>query len=336
MKRKFFVFLAFIVFLTAFLPFDAAYAEPTEVEVYLGGTHLSVDMVTDGLVVVGFAEVPTAAGMLSPAKAAGLAVGDVLWAIDDAPVRTRYDVQRALLAAEGGTVSLSVARDGQSLTLFATPAYVATDGYVLGVYLREGVEGVGTLTYVRAGDHTFAALGHGVEDPDTGGLPAPFRAKVYASRITDVVKGQAGEAGELRGTVGEGSPIGTVTANTPLGLYGHADEAMYAGRPKVKVASRGEVKEGDAVVVCALRDEAPRGYAVRITAVRRQSSPEPKGISLQVTDPRLLAATGGIVQGMSGSPILQNGRLVGAVTHVLVDDPTSGYGVYIDFMLAEG
>ena len=143
----------------------------------------------------------------------------------------------------------------------------------------------------------------------------------------------AGFTGELQGTVCAGDPIGDVAANTSLGIYGTADSAMYRHLPKVKVASRNMVEEGDAVIVCALGSEAPRYYAVRITQCKRQFEPQPKGLSITVTDQRLLRQTGGIVQGMSGSPILQNGRLVGAVTHVTVDDPAKGYGVYIDFML---
>jgi len=337
-KKRFFVLVFLLVFVFALLPTEVAFAEPSsgETEVYLGGTHLSVDLVGEGLVVLGFADVTTPDGTASPARLSGVEVGDVLRSVDGIPIHTRYDVQRALDESAGRPVSLSVYRDGRRLTLYAVPAYSARDGYLLGVYLKDGVQGVGTLTYVRCDTHAFAALGHGVNDPDTEELAAPYHATVYASRITDVVKGRAGEAGELKGTLLEGAPIGTVSANTQLGLYGLAEPAMYAELPRVKVASRDEVKEGDAVVVCALTSDKPRYYAIRITACRKQSEAEPKGISFRVTDNRLLSLTNGVVQGMSGSPILQDGKLIGAVTHVMMDDPSAGYGVYIDFMLEEG
>lgn len=335
MKKRFFVVLFLFVFAFALCPVGVAAGEPvaTETEVYLGGTHLSIDLVQDGLVVMGFADVRTAEGTVCPARTAGIEVGDVLWQIDGTPIRTRFDVQRALLASNGNPVAMSVHRDGQQLTLYAVPAQSRDEGLLLGVYLKDGVQGVGTLTYVRCDTHDFAALGHGVVDPDTDQLADLYRGKVYASRVTDIVKGRAGEAGELKGTLLEGPVIGTVSANTQLGIYGKAEPLMYADLPRVKVASRGEVAEGDAVVVCALTDEAPRYYAIRITACKKQDASAPKGISFRVTDNRLLSATGGVVQGMSGSPILQNGRLIGAVTHVLMDDPAEGYGVYIDFML---
>lgn len=336
MKKRYFIAVFLLVFVLSLCPLGTAFAEPNELEVYLGGTHLSVDMVADGLVVLDYADITTPEGTVSPAKSAGVEVGDVLRRIDDTPIRTRYDVQRALLEADGDPVTLSVYRDGQPLTLYAVPAWSQSDGYLLGVYLKDGLKGVGTLTYVRCDTHTFAALGHGVVDPDTDRLATPFRGKVYASHVVDIVKGRVGEAGELRGTLSEGSAVGTVTANTDLGLFGHAYEAMYQGLPRVKVATRDRVEEGDAVIVCALTSDSPRYYAIRITACRKQAAAGPKGISFRVTDSRLLSQTNGIVQGMSGSPILQNGRLVGAVTHVMMDDPAEGYGVYIDFMLDRG
>lgn len=323
------VLLAILLCLTVAVPTAVATAE--EIEVYLGGTHIGVDMVEDGLVVMGFGNVPTPIGERCPAKEGGVEVGDVLYAIDGEPVRTRYDVERAVAAAGGLPVLVGLYRNGTNVERTVTPIESA-DGYLMGVYLKDGIQGVGTLTFVRA-DRRFAALGHGIEDPDTGKLATPYRAKAYAADINSIVKGATGRPGELQGAVGEGRPIGTVEANTDLGIYGVADPAMYEHLPKVKVARRNEVEVGDAVIVTTLMGDKPRYYAVKITQCRRQNEPQQKGLSITVVDQRLLDKTGGIVQGMSGSPILQNGRLVGAVTHVTVDQPTMGYGVYIDFML---
>lgn len=335
MRRSLFVLLAVVVLVLSVCPLGYAYAQPTDIQVYLGGTHLSVDMVQDGLVVMGFADVRQADGTRSPARESGLLEGDILRLIDGNPVRTRYDVQQALQRSSGRVVVLEINRAGQALTLYALPADTP-EGYLLGVFLKQGVQGIGTLTYVRCDAPTYAALGHGIVDPDTGALAEPYHGRVYASTITDVIEGRQGAAGELRGSVCDGASIGTVTANTDYGVFGKAEPTMYAGLQKVYVTPRERVHEGDAVIVCTLDGDAVGYYAARITACRRQDAPRQKGMTIKVTDSRLIAKTGGIVQGMSGSPILQDGRLVGAVTHVTLDDPTEGYGVYADFMLMHG
>ena len=329
MKRVFFaILIGILVAATAIVPAQAA-AE-AEIEVYLGGTQLGICTVRDGLVVMGFA--PVRAEGDCPALDAGLAVGDVLIAIDGHVVRTRADVQQCLALAAGRGVDMTVMRDGVRKDMLATP--VLRDGqYLLGVYLRDGVEGIGTLTYVRCDTHGFGALGHAIENLDTGEPAMLYHAIAYKTKVTDVVKGVRGTPGELKAPVG-GDEVGTVTKNTALGVYGQAEPAMYEGLERVKVGGRQHVHEGDAVLVCALGEDNPRYYAVRIVQCQRQSLPAAKGMRIRVTDPRLLALTGGIVQGMSGSPIMQDGRLIGAVTHVTVDDPAEGYGVYVDFMLA--
>ena len=296
-----------------------------ETQVYLGGVPLGIRPVQQGLVVRGLATV----GDFPSPCAGAVQVGDVLLAVDDNPVQTRTDVARAL-AADGPTVTLHLLRDGRSLAAAVRPMVDSDGAPRLGLYLVDGLEGVGTLTFVTANTHCYAALGHAIED-DARPVGLSDGA-IYAADIVGVVAGQKGTPGELQGKV-LATRLGDIRRNTAVGLYGLADPALYTDLPLVGVLPRDAVQTGDAVVVCTVQGSAPRYYAVRITALQRKE--DTKGITLTVTDPRLLSQTGGIVQGMSGSPILQNGRLVGAVTHVTVDDPRVGYGVFADVMLAQ-
>ena len=296
-----------------------------EVAVYLGGTPLGLKLVSDGMVVAGFAPVN---GLLSPAKQSGLCIGDVLVKVQDVPVHTRYDVQRALDQATG-PVTLSLVRQGNPISLSLYPALGADGHPLLGVYLQPGLEGLGTLTYVRLDTLQYGALGHGVEQ--NGALASLYDGAVYAATITSVVKGQQDKAGELVGNITSLS-LGNLVANTPYGVFGEADSNRYASRPSVRTLPRSKVAKGDAVVVCTVGGADPAYYAATITEVRRGD--DVKSFTIRITDPRLLAATGGIVQGMSGSPVLQEGRWVGAVTHVTLEDSALGYGIFVDAMFA--
>lgn len=294
-------------------------------QVYLGGTPLGIRTVQEGLVVQGFA---TVNDKESPAKAGGVRIGDVLLAVDGQKTDTRFEVQNALLLSRGGVV-LSLLRDGSAQSVLVAPATEKGEKR-LGLYLQEGAEGIGTLTYVTSDTMQYGALGHGIE-ADWGMAPLSEGA-VFDTSILRVVKGEKGKAGELVGTIGQ-EEIGTLTANTAGGIFGEAYAAMVAGRPTVTVADRQAVHTGDAVIVCTLSGSSPVYYAASITAV--QPKEEYKGIVLSMTDNRLLEQSGGIVQGMSGSPILQDGKLIGAVTHVTLENPRLGYGIFIDSMMAQ-
>lgn len=311
-----------------------ATAPVEEAQVYLGGTPLYMRMVQQGMVVIGLQEVVTPQGSVTPAIDGGVRLGDVLVAIDGVAVYTRSDVQQALDKASGKEVSLRLSRDGQDIDVRVLPAYdTVLRGYRLGIYLKDGIEGIGTLTYVRMDNGRFGALGHAIIDPDTRSATQPVGGCVYAASIVGIVKGKAGEAGQLQGSMGSGACIGTLDSNTAYGVFGRATEVMSNGLQTIKVAHRRSVHTGEAMIYTTVAGSTPKGYAVEIMEVKRQPQEQIKGIYLKVTDPRLLAETGGIVQGMSGSPIVQDGRLVGAVTHVVVSDPAVGYGVFVDFML---
>ena len=286
------------------------------------GEAVGVELRAPGAIVAGFA----ADG--SPALASGVRAGDLITALDGQPVGSAEDFPAALERA-GASVTLTIVREGRTLCLDVTPID-NDEGRRLGLWLRSGMSGIGTVTFVDPATGFFGALGHPVSDADTGS-PLPLgEGFVTPAEITAVRRGEAGEPGELGGSFDPASPRGTVLCNTACGLFGYLDGAP-GGEP-VPVAAEREIVPGAATIRCTVEGSDPAEYAVRIDQVRRG---ETRTLSFTVTDPRLLAKTGGVVQGMSGSPILQNGKLVGAVTHVTVADPTRGFGVSLERMYAE-
>ncbi|MBQ2893503.1 MAG: PDZ domain-containing protein [Oscillospiraceae bacterium] len=262
------------------------------------------------------------------AKAAGVSVGDQIIRIDGTAVRSSADVRNALKNANG-QVELSVVRNGKEKTYSLTPE-VTESGPKLGVYLRQGITGIGTVTYYDPDTGSFGTLGHGVNDSD-GKLLQMTQGYAYDAKVLTVRKGRAGDPGQLMGSVDGDSPIGVLSANTDRGVFG-TTETGWQGKT-VTVAESDEVKTGPAVIRSTVSGDTVREYSVEILKIYPKSRQNGRNLLLRVTDPALLSATGGIVQGMSGSPILQNGKLIGAVTHVLVNDPTTGYGIFIENML---
>ena len=259
------------------------------------------------------------------AREAGIQIGDELVSIDGKAVDSAADLHEALLRS-GGTVTVELRRDGKLRQVRICPAATA-DGPRLGVYVREGVTGIGTVTYYDPDKGAFGCLGHGISTSQ-GKLAPMEQGWVYEAAVESVKKGRAGAPGQLRGAVESASPIGSLRANTAFGVFGSGvkwtGEALPAAEP-------GEVHPGPARILSNISGDEIALYDVRILRCRPDG--DGRDLVLQVTDPRLLESTGGIVAGMSGSPIIQDGRLVGAVTHVLVNDPTRGYGIFIENML---
>ncbi len=293
------------------------------------GQAVGIQAETDGLLVAGLAEVETAEGSVSPARDAGLRVGDVITAIGGAPVRTADDFLAALERA-GEKTRVTFVRGGAEKTCTVTPAAAADGTLQLGLWLRDGISGIGTVTYCDPATGDYGALGHGVTDEESGALLPLRSGSLLTAEIADAKPGAEGVPGELIGSIDPDAPLGDVAENSVFGIFGTLAESPD-GTP-VETAADGEVATGPAVIRTTVAGCAPAEYAVEISRVYRESGCT--RYLLTVTDEALLNATGGIVQGMSGSPILQNGRLVGAVTHVLLNDPTKGYGVSIDTMLA--
>ncbi len=264
----------------------------------------------------------------SAAKAAGLQAGDRLIAIDGRGIQTVEDVRIALDRSQG-SVKLTVQRSGGLEIIRVEPA-ITPEGPKLGIYLRQGITGIGTVTYYDPATQTFAALGHGVNDP-SGQLLQLTSGHVYQAKVASVRKGQSGTPGQLIGAICAKDPLGTVNQNTPQGIFGNV-RIPWKAQP-LPVGETDEVTPGIATILSTVCGDTPREYSVEILKVYPASRQNGRNMLIRVTDPELLEITGGIVQGMSGSPILQDGRIVGAVTHVLVNDPTTGYGIFIENML---
>ncbi len=262
------------------------------------------------------------------ARKGGLCEGDRILSIDGKSITCSEDVRLAL-AASKGFVLVKVARDGKERTLRLTPNITA-DGPKLGIYLKQGVTGIGTVTYYDPDTGCFGALGHGVNGGD-GQLLDMVSGQVYRAGVVAVKVGKAGEPGQLRGAVTDSQRLGQLRKNSSRGVFGVA-ETDWEGQA-IEVASADEICAGPATILSTVSHDGVREYSVEILKIYPKSKQEGRNMLLRVTDPALLAATGGIVQGMSGSPIIQDGKLIGAVTHVLVNDPTTGYGIFIENML---
>ena len=304
-------------------------------EVVPVGRAVGIALETQGVLVAATCEVQTAEGPLTPAKDAGLRPGDVITAADGTTVSSWEELSGLLEASGGDGTTLTVIRSGGETTVDLAPALNDRGTYEYGMRLRDGMSGIGTITFYDPDSGIFGALGHPVSDVDTG-TTMPLRDGTVASAvITDVVPGEVGAPGQLVGCFAPADVIGTLTGNGPCGIFGYLEDPADAVREAVPIAGEGDVSTGEATILSNISGDTVEEYAAEITRLYSGDEAVGRSMMIRVTDPRLLEATGGIVQGMSGSPVIQNGMLVGAVTHVLVDDPTRGYCVGIQDMLAE-
>ena len=264
----------------------------------------------------------------SATEAAGIAVGDRLLKIDGQEIRSAEDIRKAL-AQSKGSVTITVSRNGKEHSFKVTPE-ITSDGPKLGIFLRQGVTGIGTVTFYDPDTGEFGTLGHGVNG-SSGQLLKLTEGNAYEARVLTVRKGKSGEPGQLMGAIESRTPIGTLRKNSVQGVFG-SRAAGWEGEA-IPVASSDEIRTGKATIRSTVAGNEVREYSVEILKIYPKSRQNGRNLLLKVTDPALLDATGGLVQGMSGSPIIQDGKLVGAVTHVLVNDPTTGYGIFIENML---
>ncbi len=273
----------------------------------------------------------------TPAKTCGLQTGDVIVKCGGVSVTSTEQFQSLLQKNGRQATSLQVRRAGKNMTLPVAPEQNDQGQYSIGAWIRDSMAGIGTMTFYDPDSNTFGALGHGITDTDTA-LLMPFSSgSILPSTVKAVKKGAVGDAGELRGDFDLTTDLGELYANTSGGIFGHMEGGAMAASmgEAVPVARPSEVRTGSAVILSNIQGDEVREYDIEILKVVGNAA-DGRDLVLSVTDPDLIAATGGIVQGMSGSPILQNGRIVGAVTHVLLNDPTKGYGIFIENMLEAG
>ena len=296
-----------------------------------GGQAVGVALKTQGVLVV--------AKTAKDGARSALRVGDVITAVQGKSVASAQELSEKLNEAKEEQVELSVLRRGKSMIVeTAAPADGADGKRRLGVWVRDSTAGVGTLSYIDPVTGAYGALGHAIVDGDTGSMVTVKDGAIMNAEIVGVTRGTSGQAGELKGSfLKENEQIGSLVLNSAYGIYGVMDaeigDQLYPqGLP---VAPRADVHTGSAAIIATVDGEGPMQYSVEILRCFKQDAPSQKGMILRVTDERLLEKTGGIVQGMSGSPILQDGRIVGAVTHVYLSDAAQGYGMYIEWMLEQ-
>ena len=304
-----------------------------ERELIPGGMLFGVRCGLDGVLVVGLEDV---AGGCCPARDAGLRVGDVITAVDGEAVTSAEALAAAVSkdGAQGRAVTLTVMRgtDGGRASVTLNPCRAADGIYRAGIWSRDQTAGIGTVTFIEPQTGVFGGLGHGICDASTGALLPLTRGTTLGVTVGEIVRGAVGVPGELRGSF-TGVRTGTLLDNTACGVIGvFAD--LPAGTP-MPMGHAADLHTGAATVLCTVDDGAPREYAIRIVSIGDTSDTSNKNFVIEITDEALLSKTGGIIQGMSGSPILQDGKLVGAVTHVMVNRPQRGYGIFIENMLGE-
>lgn len=295
------------------------------------GSTVGIRLDVGGVMIAGLTDVKTVDGAVCPAGDAGLKSGDVITRIGDYDTPGAAEFLTAVTGLDSEAVEVTALRGGQEIHFRVTPVCSVDGAYQMGLWLRDGVSGIGTVTFYDPASGTYGALGHGINDLDTGELLPFERGSLTASSVVNVIPGAAGVPGELCGQFDADSALGTVEKNTAGGIFGSGDFGV-CGAP-VPVAEESETKLGPATILANVDGDEVGEFSVEISRIYRGEE-DNRFLLLTVTDEDLLARTGGIVQGMSGSPILQDGKIIGAVTHVLINDPTRGYGISIRDMLA--
>nr|WP_062356011.1 SpoIVB peptidase [Bacillus kwashiorkori] len=312
-----------------------------DLRVIPGGQSIGVKINTKGVLVVGHHQVDTTSGKISPGEKAGIKVGDLITEINGKPILSMGEVTPFVQQAgsSGKPLKLVIKRNEETIKTELSPEKDKNeDKYKLGLYIRDSAAGIGTLTFYEPNSKNYGALGHVISDMDTK-MPIVVKdGYIVPSTVTSINKGSNGVPGEkLARFLPERSIVGNIRANNQFGIFGQLNKNIKNGiadKP-IPVALSHEVKKGPAKILTVVDDDKVEAFDIEIVNSIPQKFPATKGMVIKITDPRLLERTGGIVQGMSGSPIIQNGKLIGAVTHVFVNDPTSGYGVHIEWMLRE-
>ncbi len=320
--------------LFGFLPLKAvSVSRFDDIRLCPGGMPFGAKMFTEGLIVVGFSEVDCEGANKQPAFDAGIRMHDVILSINDEPLASSAHMAEIVSASEGREMLFTVRRGENKLQFFVTPAFSEGEQtYKTGLWVRDNTAGIGTVTYIDPTTGAFGGLGHGICDGETGALIPLSRGMIANVSISGVRRGEAGTPGELKGYFSSGK-IGALLGNTAAGVYGILSDIPngISKETALPIALKDEIRDGTATIFCTLNDEGIKPYTVSIKKIKNAT--DNKCMEVTVTDPSLIEITGGIVQGMSGSPIIQNGRLIGAVTHVLISDPTKGYGIFIENML---
>ncbi len=303
-----------------------------------GGEAIGLRLYTSGVLVIGMSEIQGEDNNnYMPYKDSGIKEGDMITKIDDETITCTSDLVTKVNESNGNSVKITYVRDGNNYNTEIIPKKTSENDYKLGLWVRDAASGVGTISFYDPKTGDFGALGHGIMDIDTEELINIAKGDIVTSKIISIVKGEKGKPGELQGSIDNGKIIGKVYKNTNFGIYGKLDNLnnLNSNNKEMEVMPRNEVKEGKASILCTLDNNIQEEYEIEIEKTYPSTQRSNKNMIIKVTDERLLEKTGGIVQGMSGSPIIQDGKFVGAVTHVMVNTPEKGYGIFADTMLKQ-
>ena len=298
------------------------------------GEAIGMKLYTQGVLVVGMSEIEGQ----KPYEHSGIQEGDRIIKINENNINNTTELMQEVNASYGNKINIEYVHNEKTITTSIKPVKNKDDEYKIGLWVRDAAAGVGTLTFYEPTTGTFACLGHGILDVDTSDLITIANGELVTTNILSVQKGERGTPGEIRGTIEDSYTIGQISKNTEFGVYGTLNAPSYLSispNDAIEVLSRDEIKEGSAEIICELENGKREHYQIEIQKIFLGNDKDNKSMLLKVTDKRLLDKTGGIIQGMSGAPIIQNGKFVGAVTHVLVNDPTMGYGVFADIMIKQ-
>ncbi len=311
------------------LPINAANAK-----MYIpGGMPFGAKVYSDGVIVSMFTQTDELSLRDNPAVKGGMNIGDIIKKIDKTPIKTAENLSESIGRSEGKELQITVLRGEKETILKITPTKCSDGEYRLGINVRDSMAGIGTVTFISPESGAFGGLGHGICEITTGDVIPIIRGTINNVKINSIVKGEKGTPGEIRGAF-TGEKIGTLLKNTECGIFGILGSPPTDIKP-MPIAEISEVKTGEAYILCTLDTEGIKKYKIQIEKIDSSPALTTKNFQIKICDNSLLEKTSGIVQGMSGSPIIQNGKIVGAVTHVMVNEPQRGYGIYIGNMLNE-
>lgn len=319
--------------LLGFIPIKVINIFPVETPVLVPcGEPFGIKLLTDGVIVVEVSSFETENGFISPAEKSGLKSGDIIKSIDNIDVSTNEEVEDIISSSGGKTLKVSAVRNEREFTAWLCPQRSSIDdSYRAGIWVRDSSAGIGTMTFYDPETQRFGGLGHPVCDIDTGNLMPLDSGEVVKVSISGVKKGKSGFPGELVGGFISSFSMGTLTDNTEVGLFGTLDD-YNSVNDAIPLGLSSEIETGKAYIYTTISGTRPQRYEIAIEKIDRSGNEDSRDMVIRVTDERLLRESGGIVQGMSGSPIIQNGKIVGAVTHVFINNPTKGYAVFADTM----
>lgn len=303
------------------------------------GTVAGVKLYTNGVLVVGMTEVQGIDNIkYKPYENSGIKEGDMIISVEEQEISNTVDLVDSVNKSNGDEVEIKYVRDGKTLECSIQPVQTAREEYKLGLWVRDSAAGVGTVSFYEPKTKTFGALGHGITDIDTGKLINIANGEFITTKVVSITKGEEGEPGKIQGTINNQQNIGKIYKNTNFGIYGTVDNISSLkldASKEMEVALREEIQLGKATLLTSLDEESVKEYEIEIEKIYTNNDYDNKSMLIKVTDEALLQKTGGIIQGMSGSPIIQNGKFIGCVTNVLVNDPKQGYAIFGDLMLKQ-